>query len=96
MSRAGEFEVRAVVRNPEKATALHNREGVTIVQGDMNDRDSLKSACQGAFGFYFYCPNPLSIGMKAYTNYLQNSITAAKECGVSSFVWSNGIIAQKG
>ena len=81
-----QFEVRAIVRNPEKATSLHNRPDVTVVQGDLNDIQSLKSACQGVFGFYFYCPNALSIGMKAYYKYLQNLTTVAKESGVSSFV----------
>jgi uncharacterized protein YbjT (DUF2867 family) len=91
-----EFEVIAMVRNPAKATTLRGRTGVTIAQGDMNDKESIKNACKGAFGFFFYCPNALSIGFKAYTKYLQNSIAAAKECGVSCFIWSSGIITQKG
>jgi uncharacterized protein YbjT (DUF2867 family) len=45
------FRVRAVTRNPEKASGLVNK-GVEVFKGDYNDLVSLKEAFKGAYGVF--------------------------------------------
>lgn len=49
-----EFSVRAVTRDPksEKAKALSEL-GAEVVQGDIDDPESLKKTLEGAYGAYF-------------------------------------------
>lgn len=49
--RNNHHEVIAVVRNPEKATALKAM-GVTIVKGDVTDKESMRQAMQDCDGVY--------------------------------------------
>jgi hypothetical protein len=50
---SGEFALRAVTRDPNKeaARALADR-GATVVQADLDDEASLRSAFDGAYGAY--------------------------------------------
>ena len=44
-------EVMAIVRNPDKAIALKNI-GVTVVKGDVTDKESMREAMRGCDGVY--------------------------------------------
>jgi len=83
---ARDHQVTAVTRTPEKAAALA-AQGVRVVQGDMNDADSLRAANQGidavaltiTFGIW-----SLEQGLA----YAQNAIDAAKAAGVRRIVYN--------
>ena len=44
--------VRGMVRDPAKATALEGKEGVELVQGNLQDADSLRAAVEGVDGVF--------------------------------------------
>jgi len=83
------FKVRAVVRNTqgEKADALRKL-GVEVVQGDLNDVESLKRAFQGAYGV-FGVTNFWEVFYDGEIRQGKNLGDAAKAAGVSHFVWSS-------
>jgi uncharacterized protein YbjT (DUF2867 family) len=83
------FTARAVTRNPnsDKAKALADL-GAEVVQGDVDDRASLKSAftgAYGAFGVTFFWDH-----FSAEKEVAQAHVMAdvAKETGIQHFVWS--------
>ena len=79
--KQNQFEVRAITRNP----ATYSGKAHQVVSADLKDVQSLKKAFEGAYGVF------------AVTNFWEgadeltqgaNAVQAAKEVGVSHFVWS--------
>ena len=84
-----EFAVRAITRDPnsEKARELAKM-GAEIISADIDDKQSLKRALEGAYGAYFvtffwshYSPE------KEYAE-AKNMAEAAKEAGLKHVIWS--------
>ncbi|XP_065830249.1 NAD(P)H azoreductase-like [Oscarella lobularis] len=74
---ADKFDIRAGVRSPEKATALRDLAGVTVVQADMGKKAELVKTLAGVDRLFIVTPGhidraPLTIG----------AAEAAKEAGV--------------
>ncbi|SNY46814.1 NmrA/HSCARG family protein [Paractinoplanes atraurantiacus] len=85
--RAADIAVRALVRDPAKAV-----EGAEIAIGDLEDRDSLVKAAQGATAVFSMQMPPLKDGAFDFDGELRqavNLIEAAREAGVPHFVHSS-------
>ena len=74
---ADKVEVRAGVRNPEKADKLKAIGGVSVVQATMGDKENLKSALKGVDSLYIVTP-----GAKDRAPLTIATAEAAKEAGV--------------
>ena len=78
--------VRVLTRKPEGAKALANA-GAEILEGDLGDPESLRSASEGVDAVFllvpFFTENPTDGG-----RYGKNAIDAAKEAGVKLLVWN--------
>ena len=83
------FTLRALTRTPdsEKARALANN-GVEVVQGDLNDVESLKKALAGAWGVYAV-QNTWEAGVTAEEEQGKRIAELAKEVGVEHFVYAS-------
>lgn len=80
-------QVRALTRDPDQddAKALEQR-GAELVEGDLDDRDSLDRALNGAWGAYSVQPN---IGFENEVRQGKAFADAAKAAGVEHFVYSS-------
>ena len=56
-----DYEVNCLVRRPEKATALRDM-GVTIVQGDITDQESMRAGMTGA-DIVLHCAGWFEVGL---------------------------------
>src|SRR5215471_7153632 len=83
------WRLRALTRSPSGAAAkrLANR-GVEIVQGDLEDPASLKPAAHGVYGVYSV-QDFWAVGAKREVQQGKNLADAAKQAGVSHFVYSS-------
>jgi uncharacterized protein YbjT (DUF2867 family) len=86
--------VRALTRNPgsQKAQTL-SMLGAKVIQGDMNDRGSLQSAFQGAYGVYSV-QNPMLSDLE--TEVRQGKLVAdvAKEANIQHLVYGSAGIGK--
>ena len=76
--------VRAVVRHPERASALQ-AQGAEVVKGDLSDLESLKAASAGVDAVFLM--NPFSAGGNPF-ELMGNALTAAKEGGAKLLVFN--------
>jgi uncharacterized protein YbjT (DUF2867 family) len=83
------WKIRALTRNPEgrAARGLVSR-GVEVVQGDLEDRDSLARAVAGMYGVYSV-QDYWSIGARREVVQGKNLADAAAQAGVGHFVYSS-------
>ncbi len=83
------FQVRALTRNPQKpeAQALADQ-GAEVVQGDMEDRSSIKRALEGAYGV-FSVQNFWETGYDREVQQGKTVADAAKAAGVEHCVYSS-------
>lgn len=85
---ADKVEIRAGVRNPDKADKLKAIAGVSVVQATMGDKDTLKSTLKEVSALYIVTPST--------ENRIQLvTVTAetAKEAGVKFILVVSGIMA---
>lgn len=88
------WHVRALTRNPNSARAQAlSALGAEIVQADMEDRQSLQRAFQGAHGV-FSVQNPMISGLEAEVRQGKNVADAAKEAGVQHLVYGSAGIGK--
>lgn len=82
------WQVRAITRNAnsEKARAL-SALGAEVTQGDFDDRSSLQTAFQGAYGL-FCVQNPQSSGLAAEIRHGKLVADVAKEAKLQHLVYS--------
>jgi len=83
------WHVRALTRNAqsEKAKAV-SALGAEVVQGNMEDRESLRSAFQGAYGVYSV-QNPMISGEEGEIRQGKHVADTAKEAGVQHLVYGS-------
>lgn len=84
-----EFSVRAVTRDPksEKAKALSEL-GAEVVQGDIDDPESLKKTLEGAYGAYFVTFFWDHFSVEKEMEEARRMAEAAKETGLKHVIWS--------
>ena len=89
LHRKGDWDLRALVRNPgaDKAQALA-RQGVTLVKGDLDDESSLRTALRGVYGVHSV-QTPMGQGHKGEERQGKRLATLAAEAGVGHFVYSS-------
>jgi len=78
------FNVRALVRNPEKVNSLLKRDNVEIFKGDLRSKDSLIGLFSNAYGLFFALPfTKDSIGFG------KNLLDVAKESNLEHIIYSS-------
>jgi uncharacterized protein YbjT (DUF2867 family) len=83
------WRVRALTRNTQSAAASGlSRQGVDVVQGDLEDAASLQRALKGVYGVYSV-QDFWSVGAKRETQQGKNLADAAHSAGVAHFVYSS-------
>ncbi len=85
----GGFAVRAVTRDPssEKARALAAA-GAEVVQGDIDNPQSVRKALDGAYGAYFVTFFWDHYSAEKEYEQVHNYAQAAKEAGIQHAIWS--------
>jgi uncharacterized protein YbjT (DUF2867 family) len=83
------FELRGLTRNPDGAAAraLHES-GVTVVQGELDDAESLRRALQDVWGV-FSVQNTWTAGVEGEERQGKRLATIAREAGVQHFVYTS-------
>jgi len=74
---AGKFDIRAGVRNPDKADKLRGLAGVTVVQASQGDKDNLVGVFKGVDALYIIAP-----GAENRAELVIATAEAAKAAGV--------------
>jgi uncharacterized protein YbjT (DUF2867 family) len=89
------WKVRALVRDPSKpASQALEAAGAELFVGDLLDRASLDTACDGAHGVYSV-ETPREVGMDGEVREGFNVADAAYDAGVAQFVYSSVIGADR-
>jgi len=84
-----DFQLQGMTRKPDSPAAQALREqGVTIVQGDLDDAASLKKALTGAWGVYAV-QNTWEAGVEQEEEQGKRFATLAREAGVQHFVYGS-------
>src|SRR5688572_18710994 len=83
LQTSGQFKVRALTRNPGK----HRELAEEVVEADLDKPETLKAAFEGAHGV-FLVTNFWAYGGADELKQVTAAIRAAKDAGVSHFVWS--------
>jgi uncharacterized protein YbjT (DUF2867 family) len=83
------FRLRGLTRKPdgERAAAL-KRQGVDVVQGDLDDEGTLRRALSGAWGV-FSVQNTWEAGVEREEEQGKRLATLARESGVEHLVYSS-------
>ncbi|MBL7698257.1 MAG: NmrA/HSCARG family protein [Chitinophagaceae bacterium] len=86
---ASEFSVRAVVRDPnsDKARALKDA-GAELVQGNIDDKNSVLKALEGAYGAYFVTFFWAHFSPEKEYAEAQTFAECAKEANIKHAIWS--------
>jgi uncharacterized protein YbjT (DUF2867 family) len=83
------WKLRALTRNPKNDAAKDlARQGVELVQGDLEDPASLSGAIRGVYGVYSV-QDFWAVGAKREVIQGKNLADAAKKAGVQHFVYSS-------
>ena len=83
------WKLRALTRNPSNPAAQDlARQGIEVVQGDLEDAASLERAARGLYGIYSV-QDFWSVGAKREVLQGNNLADAAKKAGVAHFVYSS-------
>ena len=83
------WKLRALTRNPDgHAAKALARQGVEVVQGDLEDAASVARAAQGVYGIYSV-QDFWAVGAKREVQQGKNVADAAKKTGVKHFVYSS-------
>src|ERR1700737_3260600 len=83
------WRLRALTRNPSSHAAQElARNGVEVVQGDLDDPSSLDRALRGVYGVYSV-QDFWTVGAKREVQQGKNLADVAKKAGVQHFVYSS-------
>lgn len=84
-----EFAVRAITRNPDSDKAQElSRMGAEVVAADIDDKQSIKQALEGAYGAYFVTFFWAHFSPEKEYAQAANMAQAAKEAGLQHVIWS--------
>src|SRR5215510_1446151 len=84
-----EWRLRALTRNPRSDEALSlARQGVEVIQGDLEDPGSIARAATGVYGIYSV-QDFWAVGAKREVQQGKNVANAAKKAEVKHFVYSS-------
>ena len=84
-----EFSVRAVTRNPDSDKAKElARMGAEVVAADIDDKESMKRALEGAYGAYFVTFFWAHFSPEKEYAEAKSMAEAAKEAGLQHVIWS--------
>jgi uncharacterized protein YbjT (DUF2867 family) len=87
--KQGGWKIRALTRNPDRYGAKElERQGVELVQGDLDDLTSIERAGRGVYGIYSV-QDFWTVGAKREVQQGKNLATVAKKSGVQHFVYSS-------
>jgi uncharacterized protein YbjT (DUF2867 family) len=88
--KGSEFKLRAMTRNPDSdaAKAIASATGADLVQGDLNDAASLRTALKGAWGV-FGVQNTWEAGVEGEEEQGKRLAALAREAGVQHYVYSS-------
>lgn len=90
------FRLRGLTRKPDSDVAQHfARAGVTIVQGDFDDAESLRRPLEGVWGV-FAMQNTWEAGVEKEEVQGKRLATMAREAGVHHFVYTSVGSAHRG
>jgi uncharacterized protein YbjT (DUF2867 family) len=83
------WKLRALTRNPSSHVSQElARQGVEVLQGDLEDPSSLERASRGVYGIYSV-QDFWAVGAKREVQQGKNLADAAKKAGVQHFVYSS-------
>src|SRR5215831_10868624 len=83
------WRVRALTRNPAgRGAAELAKNGAEVVQGDMDNAESLRNAMKGVYGVYSV-QDFWTVGARREVQQGKNMADAARAEGVSHFVYSS-------
>jgi len=83
------WKLRALTRNPSSYSSQElARQGVEVVQGDLEDPPSLERASRGVYGIYSV-QDFWTVGAKREVQQGKNLADVAKKAGVQHFVYSS-------
>ena len=83
------WRIRALTRNPRGQTAQElSKSGVEVIQGDMDDVESLKRAMKGVYGTYSV-QDFWMVGARREVQHGKNMADAARAAGVEHFLYSS-------
>lgn len=87
--KSGEFKARAITRDASsvKAKALE-KAGAEVVEADVNDKESLVKAFEGAYGAFCVTFFWEHFSPEKESQHAKNMAEAAKEAGVQHVIWS--------
>ena len=86
---ADKVEIRAGVRNPDKADKLKAIAGVSVLQATMGDKDTLKSTLKDISALYIVTPS-----VDSRIELVTTTAEAAKEAGVKFVMVVSGFLAE--
>ena len=78
------YNIRALVRNPEKANELLNGSNVEIFKGDLKNIDSLSGLFNNAYGLYFALPF-----LKVSIEFGKTLLNTAKDSNLEHIIYSS-------
>ncbi len=88
------WRVRALTRNPDSQKAqMLSTLGADVIQGDMNDRQALQSAFQGAYGVYSV-QNPMLSDLETEIRQGKWVADVAKEANVQHLVYGSSAVGK--
>ncbi|TFD15829.1 SDR family oxidoreductase [Cryobacterium sp. TMT4-10] len=87
------FEVRVLVRSPQKLKDVPWAGQVEVVEGDLGDLDSMRAACAGSDVLYYLVHSMGTRGdfERTERTAARNVATAAAEAGVSRIIYLGGL-----
>ncbi|WP_265522681.1 NmrA/HSCARG family protein [Oerskovia flava] len=86
---SGQFAVRALTRDPDSAAARALVEqGAEVVRADFADRDSVRTALEGAYGAFLVTNFWAHASAERETQEIDNLASAAQSAGLRHVVWS--------
>jgi uncharacterized protein YbjT (DUF2867 family) len=95
LAARGGFTLRGLTRHPDGEAAKSLAAlGVTPVAGELDDAESLRRACRGAWGVYSV-QNTWTAGVEGEEEQGKRLATVAREAGVTHFVYSSVASAQR-
>jgi len=90
LKRGEKYKILALTRNPESEKAKKLKEkGVTLIQGDLDDKKLLEDALKGNNIYGVFCVTTFVGGVQAEVVQGKNLADAAKVAGIKHFVFSS-------